>query len=49
MQERALKLMKEWCDTLPSYQVEPASSYLDGVLFCARRDSDYFVLKRVKT
>lgn len=34
MQERAYKLMKEWCDTLLSYQVRTATPYTDGGLLC---------------
>ena len=34
MQERAYKLMKEWCDTLLSYQVRTATPYTDGALLC---------------
>ena len=34
MQERAYKLMKEWCDTLLSYQVRTKTPYTDGGLLC---------------
>ena len=34
MRERAYKLMKEWCDTLLSYQVRTATPYTDGGLLC---------------
>ena len=34
MQERAYKLMEEWCDTLLSYQVRTATPYTDGGLLC---------------
>lgn len=34
MQTRAYNLMKEWCDTLLSYQVRTATPYTDGGLLC---------------
>ena len=34
MQNRAYKLMKEWCDTLLSYQVRTKTPYTDGGLLC---------------
>lgn len=34
MQKRAYKLMKEWCDTLLSYQVRTKTPYTDGGLLC---------------
>ena len=34
MQKRAYKLMKEWCDTLLSYQVRTQTPYTDGGLLC---------------
>lgn len=34
MRERAYKLMKEWCDTLLSYQVRTKTPYTDGALIC---------------
>ncbi len=34
MRERAYKLMKEWCDTLLSYQVRTKTPYTDGGLLC---------------
>ena len=34
MQERAYRLMKQWCDTLLTYQVKTNTSYTDGALLC---------------
>ncbi len=34
MQERAKKLLKEWCDTLLSYQVETSTPYTNNALLC---------------
>ncbi len=34
MQKRAEQLLKEWCDTLLSYQVNSHTPYLDGALLC---------------
>ena len=34
MQNRAYNLMKEWCDTLLSYQVRTKTPYTDGGLLC---------------
>lgn len=34
MRERAYKLMKEWCDTLLTYQVRTKTPYTDGALLC---------------
>lgn len=34
MQKRAYELMKEWCDTLLSYQVRTKTPYTDGGLLC---------------
>ena len=34
MRERAYNLMKEWCDTLLSYQVMTKTPYTDGALLC---------------
>ena len=34
MQERAKKLLKEWCDTLLSYQVKTATPYTNNALLC---------------
>jgi hypothetical protein len=34
MRERAYKLMKEWCDSLLSYQVRTKTPYTDGGLLC---------------
>lgn len=34
MQKRAEKLLKEWCDTLLSYQIHSHTPYLDGALLC---------------
>ncbi len=34
MRERAYNLMKEWCDTLLSYQVRTKTPYTDGALLC---------------
>ena len=34
MQDRAYKLMKEWCDTLLSHQVRTKTPYTDGGLLC---------------
>ena len=34
MQKRAEKLLKEWCDTLLSYQVHSHTPYTDGALLC---------------
>lgn len=34
LKQRSLDLMKKWCDTLLSYQVENKSEYLDGALLC---------------
>ena len=34
MQKRAYKLMKEWCETLLSYQVRTKTPYTDGGLLC---------------
>ena len=34
MKARAYKLMKEWCDTLLSYQIKTATPYTSGALLC---------------
>lgn len=34
MKERAYKLLKEWCDTLLTYQVRTKTPYTDGALLC---------------
>lgn len=34
LKQRSLDLMKKWCDSLLSYQVENKSEYLDGALLC---------------
>lgn len=34
MQKRAEKLLKEWCDTLLSYQVKTATPYTNNALLC---------------
>ena len=34
MQQRAYDLMKEWCDTLLTYQVRTNTPYTDGGLLC---------------
>lgn len=34
MKKRAERLLKEWCDTLLSYQVQSNTPYIDGALLC---------------
>ena len=34
MKERAYKLMKEWCDTMLTFQVRNSSPYIDGTMLC---------------